>query len=79
LNCFSFVQVKIQKHEAFEEEVTAHHNAVVRLDEEGAGKISREHFASVAIQVRFFLSLIMIIVFSFRNVLIKFIVYGIYF
>jgi spectrin alpha len=51
LNCFSFVQVKIQKHEAFEEEVTAHHNAVVRLDEEGAAKISRDHFASTAIEV----------------------------
>ncbi|CAF4617870.1 unnamed protein product, partial [Rotaria magnacalcarata] len=45
------VQVKIQKHEAFEEEVTAHYNAVVRLDEEGAAKILRDHFASAAIQV----------------------------
>ncbi|CAF3226908.1 unnamed protein product [Rotaria socialis] len=46
------VQVKIQKHEAFEEEVTAHYNAVVRLDEEGAAKIFRDHFASAAIQGR---------------------------
>lgn len=46
------VQAKIQKHEAFEEEVTAHYNAVVRLDEEGAAKMSREHFASNAIRVR---------------------------
>lgn len=48
----TFLQAKIQKHEAFEEEVTAHHNAVVRLDEEGATKISRNHFASSAIQAR---------------------------
>ncbi len=48
-----YSQVKIQKHEAFEEEVTAHHNAVVRLDEEGAAKIYRGHFASAAIQVNF--------------------------
>jgi spectrin alpha len=45
------VQAKIQKHEAFEEEVNAHHSAVVRLDEEGAAKISRDHFAATAIQV----------------------------
>ncbi|CAF4861552.1 unnamed protein product, partial [Rotaria magnacalcarata] len=30
----------------------AHYNAVVRLDEEGAAKILRDHFASAAIQGR---------------------------
>jgi len=49
---YFFPKAKIQKHEAFDEEVTAHYNAVVRLDEEGAAKISRGHFASAAIQAR---------------------------
>lgn len=46
------LQAKIQKHEAFEAEVSAHYNAITNLDDRGAELIRNEHYASDKIQER---------------------------
>jgi len=46
------LQAKIQKHQAFEAEVSAHSNAIVSLDNTGQEMISQQHFASETIQRR---------------------------
>lgn len=46
------LQAKIQKHEAFEAEVAAHHNAIVSLDDYGNELIRNCHYASQKIQER---------------------------
>lgn len=46
------LQAKIQKHQAFEAEVSAHSNAIVTLDNTGQEMISQQHFASETIQRR---------------------------
>ncbi|RWS21939.1 hypothetical protein B4U80_03003, partial [Leptotrombidium deliense] len=46
------LQAKIQKHQAFEAEVTAHANAIVLLDTSGNEMISQEHFATDVIKMR---------------------------
>lgn len=45
------LQAKIQKHQAFEAEVSAHSNAIVDLDKSGNLMISQKHFASEIIMV----------------------------
>ncbi|XP_063696613.1 spectrin alpha chain [Culicoides brevitarsis] len=46
------LQAKIQKHQAFEAEVSAHSNAIVVLDNTGQEMIQQQHFASDTIQRR---------------------------
>ncbi|XP_017134914.1 spectrin alpha chain isoform X4 [Drosophila miranda] len=46
------LQAKIQKHQAFEAEVSAHSNAIVSLDNTGQEMINQQHFASETIQRR---------------------------
>lgn len=46
------LQAKIQKHQAFEAEVSAHSNAIVALDNTGQEMIKQQHFASDTIQRR---------------------------
>ncbi|XP_076343494.1 spectrin alpha chain-like isoform X2 [Tachypleus tridentatus] len=46
------LQAKIQKHQAFEAEVSAHSNAIVVLDNIGTDMISKNHFASDIIKLR---------------------------
>lgn len=46
------LQAKIQKHQAFEAEVSAHSNAIVVLDNTGQEMIKQQHFASDTIQRR---------------------------
>ena len=46
------LQVKIQKHQAFEAEVAAHSNAIVLLDNTGTEMIAQHHFASDVIRKR---------------------------
>uniref|UniRef100_T1GCF3 SH3 domain-containing protein n=1 Tax=Megaselia scalaris TaxID=36166 RepID=T1GCF3_MEGSC len=46
------LQAKIQKHQAFEAEVSAHSNAIVSLDNTGQEMINQNHFASGEIQRR---------------------------
>ncbi|XP_035787487.1 spectrin alpha chain isoform X2 [Anopheles albimanus] len=46
------LQAKIQKHQAFEAEVSAHSNAIVVLDNTGQEMINQGHFASETIQRR---------------------------
>lgn len=46
------LQAKIQKHQAFEAEVSAHSNAIVSLDNTGQEMINQSHFASDVIQRR---------------------------
>ncbi|XP_055707829.1 spectrin alpha chain isoform X3 [Phlebotomus papatasi] len=46
------LQAKIQKHQAFEAEVSAHSNAIVTLDNTGQEMINQQHFASETIQRR---------------------------
>ncbi|XP_055377124.1 spectrin alpha chain isoform X3 [Condylostylus longicornis] len=46
------LQAKIQKHQAFEAEVSAHSNAIVALDNTGQEMINQGHFASETIQRR---------------------------
>ena len=45
------LQAKIQKHLAFEAEVSAHANAIVVLDNTGTEMIDQDHFASDIIRV----------------------------
>lgn len=45
------LQAKIQKHQAFEAEVTAHANAIEELDRSGNAMIGEHHFASEVIRV----------------------------
>ena len=49
--CLLF-QGKLQKHQAFEAEISAHSNAIVELQENGEGMISESHYASDLIRVR---------------------------
>lgn len=46
------LQAKIQKHQAFEAEVSAHSNAIVVLDNQGMEMINQSHFASETIRRR---------------------------
>ncbi|XP_013112769.1 spectrin alpha chain isoform X1 [Stomoxys calcitrans] len=46
------LQAKIQKHQAFEAEVSAHSNAIVSLDNTGQEMINQSHFASETIRRR---------------------------
>ncbi|XP_037907780.1 spectrin alpha chain isoform X2 [Hermetia illucens] len=46
------LQAKIQKHQAFEAEVSAHSNAIVSLDNTGQEMINQSHFESETIQRR---------------------------
>ena len=46
------LQAKIQKHQAFEAEVSAHSNAIVLLDNAGTEMIAQQHFASDIIRKR---------------------------
>jgi len=46
------LQAKIQKHQAFEAEVTAHSNAIVSLNNTGTEMISQSHYASDVIKQR---------------------------
>ncbi|GAB6021924.1 hypothetical protein CHUAL_006087 [Chamberlinius hualienensis] len=45
------LQAKIQKHQAFEAEVTAHSNAIVVLDKTGMEMVHQDHFASETIKM----------------------------
>lgn len=45
------LQAKIQKHQAFEAEVSAHSNAIVELDKNGMEMVNQGHFASATIKV----------------------------
>lgn len=47
----SNLQGKIQKHQAFEAEVTAHAEAIETLDKNGFEMINNQHFASESIKV----------------------------
>lgn len=49
---YLLLKAKIQKHQAFEAEVSAHANAIQALDEIGNEMISQGHFASEIIRVR---------------------------
>ena len=51
LHFIDFLQAKIQKHLAFEAEVSAHANAIVVLDNTGTEMIDQDHFASDIIRV----------------------------
>lgn len=44
-------QGKLQKHQAFEAEISAHSNAIVELQENGEGMINESHYASELIRV----------------------------
>lgn len=46
------LQGKLQKHQAFEAEISAHSNAIVELQENGEGMISESHYASELIRER---------------------------
>jgi len=46
------LQAKIQKHQAFEAEVSAHSNAIVSLDNTGQEMIQQQHYASETIRKR---------------------------
>lgn len=46
------LQAKIQKHQAFEAEVSAHSNAIVLLDNTGQEMIAQHHFSSDIINKR---------------------------
>lgn len=46
------LQAKIQKHQAFEAEVSAHNNAILVLDKTGMEMINQGHFASTTIKQR---------------------------
>lgn len=46
------LQAKIQKHQAFEAEVSAHSNAIVLLDNTGQEMIAQHHFSSDIISKR---------------------------
>ena len=46
-------QGKLQKHQAFEAEISAHSNAIVELQENGEGMISESHYASELIRVSY--------------------------
>lgn len=46
------LQAKMQKHQAFEAEVSAHSNAILDLDSKGQGMINDRHFASDVIAKR---------------------------
>lgn len=48
------IQIKIQKHQAFEAEVQAHSDAIDTLDLNGNHMIQNQHFASDAIKVKLF-------------------------
>ena len=45
------LQAKIQKHQAFEAEVSAHSNAILVLDKTGMEMVNQGHFASTTIKV----------------------------
>ena len=47
----TFVQAKIQKHQAFAAEVAAHSNAILALKTAGRAMLDRQHFASRDIKV----------------------------
>ena len=47
------IQIKIQKHQAFEAEVQAHTSAIDTLDKNGNQMIQNQHFASDTIKVNF--------------------------
>ena len=54
-NVFFFcLQGKLQKHQAFEAEISAHSNAIVELQENGEGMINESHYASDLIRVKYF-------------------------
>lgn len=46
------LQAKIQKHQAFEAEISAHYNSLEALDRSGGEMIEEEHFASETIRER---------------------------
>lgn len=46
-------QGKLQKHQAFEAEISAHSNAIVELQENGESMISESHYASDLIRVSY--------------------------
>jgi len=46
-----WLQAKIQKHQAFEAEISAHANTLDALDRSGAEMIDDNHFASETIKV----------------------------
>ena len=48
------LQIKIQKHQAFEAEVQAHTSAIETLDQNGNQMIQSQHFASDTIKVDYF-------------------------
>ena len=48
-------QGKLQKHQAFEAEISAHSNAIVELQENGESMISESHYASDLIRVSYVL------------------------
>jgi len=47
----SLFKGKLQKHQAFEAEISAHSNAIVELQENGEGMINECHYASSLIRV----------------------------
>ena len=48
---FLFLQVKLQKHQAFEAEISAHTNTIITIKATGEQMISEEHYESVTIKV----------------------------
>lgn len=50
---FSLLQGKLQKHQAFEAEISAHSLSMVELQETGEGMINESHYASDLIRVKY--------------------------
>lgn len=51
IEIYFLFQGKLQKHQAFEAEISAHSNAIVELQENGEGMINESHYASELIRV----------------------------
>ena len=49
---FCFTQVKLQKHQAFEAEISAHTNTIITIKTTGEQMITEEHYESVTIRVQ---------------------------
>lgn len=45
-------QVKLQKHQAFEAEISAHTNTIIMIRTSGEQMITEEHYESITIRVR---------------------------
>lgn len=48
---FLCLQVKLQKHQAFEAEISAHTNTIITIRTTGEQMITEEHYESVTIRV----------------------------